>query len=220
MAKQSPILMSGPMVRAIFDKRKTMTRRVLNPQPEFPMKFSTLYPEWAIFRNPSGKMRQDVKIQYQVGDMLWVKEAWRTWSFNDKKPPRKLEDKSRLSILYEATPNQLTKNGPLISECGKYRHNRFMPKWASRLTLEVTGVKVERLQNISEQDAIAEGVIIRSAKDIPEGKFYQDFIIPDFKDLWDSINATRKGGIHAWDKNDWVAAYTFDPIFKNVSEVE
>ncbi|MCP5007618.1 MAG: hypothetical protein GY941_27335 [Planctomycetes bacterium] len=220
MAKQLPIPFSGPMVRAIFDKRKTMTRRVLDivMLPGVNPNFSQLVAHkehdniWRIYGSePASK---PFKPRYQVGDMLYVREAWRTWSFNDKKPPRELEE-SRLSILYEATPNQLTKNGPLISECGKFRQGMHMPKWASRLTLEVTGVKVERLKDISHSDAIAEGTATSIISQFKGGT-----PIKRFEQLWDSINATRKGGIYAWERNPWVAAYTFDPIFKNVSEVE
>ncbi len=74
-----------------------------------------------------------------------------------------------------------------------------MPRWASRLTLEVTGVRAERLQNITPEDAIAEGVPIDDA-------------VHDYSVLWDRINAKRKGGKYAWKKNPWVWVIEFKKL--------
>ena len=216
-----PILFSGSMVRAILEGRKTMTRRVLKPQPEI------LSPEgvwrWA-FRNngfvgATGTHLETFKeiaehhYKMQPKDHLWVREAWRAIYFEDDyKPSELLHDEP---IYYEADKYiRCTQRLMDISDIGKKRPSMFMPKWASRITLIVKDVRVERLQYISEEDAKNEG-----AEPIlvpPDGgsEPYRE----GFHTLWDSINGKDKD--KCWDANPYVAAISFEPILKNIEEVE
>ena len=90
-------------------------------------------------------------------------------------------------------------------EVGRYRHARFMPRWASRIQLEVTGVRVERVSDISEEDAKAEGVAPSPSINVSP----EEWARFRFRKLWDAINAKRDGGVHAWAKNPWVWVVEF-----------
>lgn len=246
MTKVKPILFPGPMVRAIFDGRKTTTRRIFNLPKQ-----SNLRGDWepstvggkGVYTSDGKPYSERVCISHSgtgftivppfaIGDLLYVREAWKSALDFDEYSPKQIEAQSLESgygepspwapIEYQADNSRKWWSGddwPHEHNTGRLRQGMHMMRWMSRLTLEVTSVKVERLQDISERDAIAEGVPMRAAADIPEDCFYQDFFVPDFKTLWDSLNAKRKDGIYAWDKNPWIAAYTFKPIFKNVDEV-
>lgn len=186
---EHPILFSGPMVRAILDGSKTMTRRVVKYTPAMGNPF-----EW---RNlPESKLigKIDRFCPYgQPGDRLWVRE---TWGCEGGNTVRYIADGSKRRLHHEF-PSKLARfnkaNKPSI----------FMPRWASRITLEITGVKVERVQDISEQDAEAEGIsFMRDIPDADETLTAKTL----FNILWDSINAKRGYG---WDVNPWVWAITF-----------
>lgn len=140
-----------------------------------------------------------------------MREAWRTTGDDgrcDDMPPRELQPHE---IWYEAdglAPHDLC--------VGKYRPSMFMPRWASRITLEVTGVRVERLQEISEADAISEGAAYHEAPNnlCHNGWSHDDWHLhPNAKDsftrLWNSLNAARGYG---WNANPWVWIVEFRRI--------
>jgi hypothetical protein len=142
--KERPILFSGPMVRAILDGQKTMTRRVFkfaetNRPPACPDKFR---PEFVTQPCPYG----------QPGDRLWVREAWGGPVLTAR--GGNLEEK----ILYRQGDKDWRdhKGNPV-----HWHPSIFMPRWASRITLEITAVRVERLEDISEEDAKREGFTSR-----------------------------------------------------------
>jgi hypothetical protein len=185
--KQRPILFSREMVRAIIDQRKTQTRRVipsslmlcLTPEDE-PEKFV----EWCKYGKPS--------------DQLWVKETWAIAKEYDHLPGSKIPKFSRslLKIWYLA-------DGPKPGWAGRTRAARFMPHWgASRITLKIVKVRVERVQEVSLEDAIAEGVT-------NEDHMMQGFSVFYFHKLWDEINAKRGFG---WDINPWVWVIEFKRV--------
>ncbi|WP_010137556.1 hypothetical protein [Oceanicola sp. S124] len=188
-----PIPFFGPMVRALLEGRKTQTRRVLNPWCEEPPAF--IFRE-GIYAYDENDAAYKLPKTHGVGDLLWVREAWRTWAQYDPFPPRALE--AGTHVAYEATPDIPN----LGSNAGKYRPGMFMPRWASRLTLIVTDVRVQRLQEISEADAAAEGSAGYVSSNGEDGESPSE----EFRSLWDSLNAKRGFG---WDANPWVAAYSF-----------
>ncbi len=151
--------MSAPMVRAILEGRKTMTRRVIKFNLSGRVEFKNR--QWHI-ADPNAILA----CPYQIGQTLWVRE-----SFNYD------ED----TIYYKADGNHPSKY--------KWKPSIFMPRWASRITLEVTDIKVERLQEISEEDAQKEGL-----------KLLQGGIVSEFAVLWDSINGKK----YPWVSNPWV----------------
>jgi hypothetical protein len=208
--KERPILFSAPMVRAILAGTKTQTRRVVKPQPDNdPAKHHPIEPytngrgnwNWVLAATGHGTGDPFPCPYGQPGDQLWVREAWSTHACFDAIPPRDLTTRS---IAYAA-------DGPI--KTGKLRPGMFMPRWASRITLEVTGVRVERLQDISEADARAEGAQAadpcdharRSCADIGCGG-PQDYR-GGYRTLWEQIN-----GAGSWAANPWVWVVSFRVI--------
>jgi hypothetical protein len=208
-----PILFSAPMVRAILAGTKTQTRRVLDAWCDEPPAY--VWSGQIIAEDENGWMYRWPKT-HAVGDRLWVREAWRTLHANDCLSPRHMAvDPSK--ITFEADPEN---RNPLWA-FGRLRPGMFMPRWASRITLTVTEVRVQRLQDITEEDAIAEGVVNTGRRD---GAPYSHCIIPGmpeitmehepssvFAALWEHIN-----GDGSWKANPWVAAYTFTVEHRNI----
>jgi hypothetical protein len=180
--KERPILFKPEMVRAILEGRKTQTRRVVKGiQIDGLMAAAavTLRPSLAISLCPYGV----------VGDRLWVREVW---SIAEKK-----FDPEVSRIVYRADGVD-----PLPDATGRarWRPSIHMPRAASRLTLEVTEVRIERLHDISEEDARAEGV-----RPDPFRRTYT--AINSFHVLWIDIN-----GIDSWDSNPWVWVICFKKV--------
>jgi len=180
------------MVRAILDGRKTQTRRVVKPDLQ---RADDIEPhasyagEWTPWID--GERRSTIECPYGVpGDRLYVKEAWRTCAAYDSFAPSQIDSGAAVKWLSD---DDKRLNGP--EEWGRYRHARFMPRWASRITLEITDVRVERLQEIGEEDAIAEGVAFTPWAEFPP--------IEAFKMLWNAITH------HPWNANPWVWAISF-----------
>lgn len=174
------------MVRAILDGRKTQTRRVIMPQPDIdPKEFTAaeVNEAWQ-----AGFV--DVKCPHgEVGDLLWVRETYgfSGWNVGD--------------VYYRAD-----KHDAILTPW--WRPSTLMPKAFSRITLEITDVRVERLQDISEEDAIAEGMTL------PRGLKFGSNPIEAFRVLWDSING--KDDAKNWQANPWVWVIEFEPHFMNV----
>lgn len=192
--RERPIIFSGPMVRAILDGRKTMTRRVIKPQPydEYKTVMGIPLLSW---RGCKGwdRERMITLCNYGVpGDLLWVRETWREGRLNTDAP-----------IYREASErNIISTNCKLV----KWRPSIYMPRRASRITLEVTDVRVERVQEITCADAIAEGTLTPAHSQV-----YRKHTMnhDSFSDLWDSLNAKRGYG---WDVNPWVWVISFKRI--------
>lgn len=204
--KDRPILFSGEMVRAILAGRKTQTRRmvkglthdedfeVMSAHPVVvrnngeeepgPLTFGIWADDWHI-PCPYGK----------VGDRLWVKESWQAWHEFNGKQADEISAEARRRLNYPANGNTWDADR---------RNPRFMPRWASRLTLEITGVKVERLNDINEADAMAEG-FYQAVAESPKG-VGQD-VVGWFHLLWESIN-----GKGSWDANPFVWVIEFSRV--------
>jgi hypothetical protein len=153
--KESGIVFTGESILSIREGQKTQTRRVMKYQPsETPEVFKASLNKFGTKPVTAAWWDGGICIlpYGNVGDHLWVREAWRTESdaYNDLSPSQMSGEET---ILYDA--NGDWSNNKTV---GRYRHARFMPRWASRILLEITGVRVERLQDISEADAKAEGV--------------------------------------------------------------
>lgn len=193
-----PILFSAPMVRAILEGRKTQTRRIIKaPAP-------TQFPEWfdrasweddfgLVVRDRQGVGRGTWTRESpfgQPGDRLWVREAWQALCEHDDLAPADIPEGS--DIQYPATyDGWVSKRRPSI----------HMPKWMSRITLEITGLRVERLQAISEEDALAEGITLRGLTR------FDGECRGEFQRLWESIN-----GADSWVANPWVWVIEFRRI--------
>lgn len=210
--KERPILFSGPMVRAILEGRKTQTRRVVKPS-------------WIAAAQSAGesdgpetvnKYWVDICPYGAAGDMLWVKETWGLCSPHDPTYWRAgsirgiPESELREQFLVEHRQNWITH-----PDSAYWRPSIHMPRWASRITLEITGVRVERLQDMHESDAESEGVEIRNGwclGAVHPIKSHQKIFatqIQAFQSIWQSIN-----GRGSWDANPWVWVIEFRRVEK------
>ena len=212
--KERPILMSAPMVCATLDDRKTQTRRVMKSQPVdvcHVIGFSGN--NWGYLQQ-TGLAIDDhaekwIPCPYEVGMRLWVRETWCPLDAPDhfadpSKPKDFMIYGRRNGAAYRAECND-AEGERCRKELGyRWRPSIFMPRWASRITLEITEVRVERLQEISEEDARAEGV--RPVNEQVEllGEYRIGYV-----KLWDSLNAKRGLG---WDKNPWVWVIGFKRV--------
>lgn len=223
-----PILFSALMVRAILREieqpgtGKTQTRRVLTPQPHPDMGFIGLCAPkpTAVFGYPTPDADLKVPLRFMQGDHLWVREAWAPLDALTHSDPGATALANR--GLYRAD------DGTVDGEISRWRSSIHMPRWASRITLVVTDVRVERLQDITDAEAKAEGCGLSQEQvannaDLAlrpppvHGDFwYQYTARGNFLKLWCEIH----GGIDAWDANPWVAACTFRPILGNIDQVK
>lgn len=195
--KERSIIFSAPMVRAILAGTKTQTRRIMKPQPldDAPELIAHLVPHGHYrWWNSECDEGEAWKCPYgQPGDRLWVREDYRFGNGFDHMPPRDV--RATANVWYEAERGSGAQTWP--AHVGKLRPGMFMPRWASRITLEVTGVRVERLQDISRGDAMDEGCPFQNMAAGPDPRDW-------YADLWDSIN-----GPGTWDANPWVWVVNF-----------
>lgn len=230
--KERPILFSAPMVRAILEGRKTQTRRIVKPAHVEDFDFigggpngepatrdsiwlqygpltedngDTTEPQWLVSGTeyPEEGSCPLGQLYGAVGDRLWVRE---THSVSTIDP---------MGVWYWADGN------PSLGDWTKPRPSIHMPRWASRITLEITGLRVQRLHEISEADAIAEG--IHEFK-LPNGSVYgysphgtpgyacTDDPVSAYAFLWEKIN-----GAESWDANPWVWVIEFKQLSREAS---
>ena len=210
---ERPILFSAEMVRAILAGRKTQTRRkapirglkiLQHPGDMLTWSVSFLKAIKGTLTSHSGGKFSDLQARSIIasqfnpygkpGDLLWVREAWRAPSQYDSIPPSHIPSSVDVQYIADAS-------APWAS---RYRHARFMPRWASRITLRITDVRVERLQDIREDDARAEGC---------DPVIHEDGAIDcgtrktTFARLWNRIN-----GPGAWEANPWVWVLSFERV--------
>ena len=203
-----PITFSAPMVRALLDGRKVQDRRILKPQP----------PEWVTRMTHEGRCGWIgsgdghgtlMHVPYAVNDRLWVREVFAYgWPVegNHQLP----ECNQEHAITYRAEGNH-----PFGG--GRWHSPIHMPRWASRLTLIVTDVRVQRVQDISEADAQAEGLIevYEGWATDREGRHWGPDARASYRVLWNDLH-----GEDAWERNDWVAALAFAAHRQNIDQME
>lgn len=214
-----PILFSTEMVQAILRGEKTQTRRIINPQPTTEL-FSAIIggydniPKMARFwtkREPNNPLIEDIKLKYSVGDILWVRETWQ----HTKCLNINFEDEN-YGYVYKADGQPWEDY-----EGWTWKPSIFMPKEACRIFLKLTNIRIEKLNNISESDAIAEGierwteermkskpthykVYFQNCK--PEDLMsYTSCPIDSYETLWQKINGEK-----SWSENPFVWVYEFE----------
>jgi hypothetical protein len=207
--KVSPILFSGPMVCALVEDRKSQTRRLLKPQPFLDAsgnfcsygKKKGSHVNWGQSMHGEPYTQHYIKacVRWQVGDLLWVKEAYALAPMSG-------------GVRYYATDD--------VHELRKKKPSLFMPRIFSRLTLEVTEVRIQRLRDISEEDAEAEGCNKGLSSDDPNQAFTERMggkPVPTYRigysKLWDDLNAKPGTG---WYDNPWIVAVSFEVHKLNV----
>ncbi len=187
--RERPILFSAPMVRAILDGSKTMTRRIIRHQDRV--------------LSPMG-----VKLPFISGDIAWVREAWGHDAPDLDACRRGVENLGAVNYgpYYFADADWAT------NHTIRKRPSIHMPRWASRITLKVTDVLVQRLQDISDEDAIAEGIQSTGGgrywiAAFDDGYSPRPSPVMAFMDLWERIN-----GEASRIANPWVYALTFERV--------
>lgn len=203
--KSRPIIFSAPMVNAILAGTKTQHRSVVKPQPTA----------------TRGSKRPWCSVEDMLahcpygapGDQLWLREAWKTCAPYDAYSPAQIDSAAAVQWLADGAKRL---NGP--EEWGRYRHAHFMPRWASRITLEITDVRVERLAAISEEDADAEGVEEMDGAWPDENLLYvraksMGRVATDssvwYAEWWDMTNAKRG---YPWASNPFVWVRTLKRV--------
>lgn len=225
-----PILFSRPMVQEILKRWTISTRQVLE------------MPRWAQADGWSARIMEAqeldgslvwcgsdtdcaVKLPFpQSGDRLYVREAWKTDRAYDNHAPSDMGGEKPVFYMADNAVERFGGRPDALSRWGRLRQGRHMPRWASRMTLVVTDVKVERLQDISEQDAKVQGVFQVSTSTDGKGSGWKATYdsqarlsaIMAFRDLWDSLNASRGFG---WEDNPWVVAATYTVHKCNIDQV-
>ena len=205
--KERSIIFSGEMVRTILEGRKTMTRRAIKEQP--PVDGRAMPWIWDIDgKSPRYALgwRDDEDIccaavcRYgQPGDRLWVQETW--CYFPDNAP-----DGMGENTYYLASQKNL-KEIESVMRINKvqWKPSIFMPRWASRINLEITGIRVERLQEIPGKDCLREGI-----RNTIEGKLLLgSHLVYSFREIWDALNAKRG---YPWESNPWVWVISFKKL--------
>lgn len=207
---EHPILFSDSMVSAILDGRKTQTRRVMKPQPleseyEPGLFFMTERKGREIITSSGGLGMFLPYCPYgQPGDRLWVREAWLEFGSRPL-PGQGMPDNACIDYRADYKPENLKAGIDADGDpypAPKWRPSIHMPRWASRILLKVTAIRVERLQEISSSDAWAEGTRCSCLSPVRDcgGN------IIAFRELWDSIYSKRGNG---WDANPWVWGVDF-----------
>ena len=201
---ERPILFSTPMVQAILQGKKTMTRRIIKPQPPQKLQFPYGFVTGSSDKNDIGKFcwtvgdicdgrTHLVRPRYQKDDTIWVRETWA--KVEDFKNYAELELDKDLEFFYKC--DDFGKEHVFVDVgVQRWRPSIFMPREACRIKLKITDIRVERLQEITEEDAKAEGY--------PGG---HSSAKSWFRDLWDKINAKRG---FDWYSNEWVWVVTFE----------
>lgn len=222
-----PILFSGPMVRALLDGRKTQTRRVL-PQahPKFPdldhLSLDVLCDPQEVWfwDGKHDRVGASFRLPIGPGDRLWVREAWAGLD------ACKHGDPGSAAVVAGGFYRADHPDG-LPNDVARWRPSIHMPRKASRLTLTVTEVRVQRLRDIDRDDAVAEGIQrMKSGRGfydptasrgaVQMGHWFTDPVIA-FSALWDSLNEARGYG---WEANPWVVAYTFTVARQNIDAAQ
>lgn len=205
--KERPILFSGEMVRALLAGTKTQTRRIMKNQPEasphFPwIGFKSLTgPGHLIYPNALPEILAECPYG-QPGDRLWVQEEWATDSSQDGKDPASF---AKWPVRYLADGQVRACGAFHVNTNGENRPAKTMPRWASRTTLEITTVRIERLQKINDADAYAEGAT--GGHGVIPGCNYSATAQEHFRQIWEQIN-----GAGSWEANPWVWVIEFKRV--------
>lgn len=202
--KATPILFSTPMVQTILNGKKKQTRRVINPQPRCELRLH--YGTWneyqeGIDRATGSNWGYGYKCPYgKPGDILWVRETWGIGIAMSG------------GIVYRA---DYKNNRPPLADGEKWKPSIHMPKDIARIYLRVTDVRAERLQSITEEDALKEG--FKPGYEVTGNGKFEDVLerewtaVDEFRELWQELNLKRGYG---WDKNPWVWVVEFERVEK------
>lgn len=209
--KERPILFLAPMVRAILEGRKTVTRRPVKATKAHADGFMMLdhgkgwrpYNAFGDFASDHEGMEYPIACPHgKLGDRLWVRETCFINDYREASVPEQERADCEIHYRADGIPDFEGEE-----ELIRWRPSIHMPRWASRILLEVTDVRVERLQDITEEQALAEGIKKHSdgGYHVEDGKHYSDSPVESFACLWSSVGGD-------WDANPWVWCVSFKRI--------
>lgn len=219
MVKELPVNFTAEEVRGTLENRKSQFRRVIKPQPTHFHKFGGHQPVPCLDKGKVGPTcAGEMVCPYGLrGGHLWVREAWAVHKYYDGRPANGCGPIPEVAVECREIPDSVRvlpsrAHRSIGEERGKWRSPVHMPRWASRITLEITDVRVERLQEISINDIQAEGVMPDGVVFEP-GKRYPvkalDATLVLWKIRWDVLN-TKRG--YSWESNPWVWVVTFRKV--------
>lgn len=207
--REHPILFSGPMVRAILEGRKTQTRRVITPQPERdPFPCPWVRSGWALsdpWEHGVACTCREIRFPYASRksdgrpDQLWVRETFSAYAPEGQEGNWKTGE--NVTYVYRADDEN--------ADVAQWYPSIFLPRIASRIALEITDVRAERLQEISQEDIAAEGFRAYS-----ENARLQEIAREDFANGWNKLNAKRG---YSWESNPWVWVIEF-PLARTLNQ--
>ena len=225
--KELPIIMDGDSVRAILAGRKTQTRRAIPHKLMQNADLDANDPTYIYFEDAYGDSHRGVTYApYKKDDLLWVKEAWKLWDWTEDGVPWiryaadealrlrdipdtgdtfwEMETAEKIGNIWAKLSGRenVIKHG--AARDGKWRSPLFMYKHFTRIWLRVTGVRAERLQDITDPDAIAEGMLHNVD---PSWEGNGAFARGRYQSVWDELNAKRG---YPWEDNPWVWVYEFE----------
>ncbi|KKN72350.1 hypothetical protein LCGC14_0411770 [marine sediment metagenome] len=215
--KEHPIIFSTAAIKAILEGQKTQTRQVIKPQPD-------IVADWLCWKGSLRCLEVNKELFAQlcpygrVGDRLWVKESWRVIDVTTPVDNRIVTIQYRDDSTFRLTNTELAYNqqgiwvkvGYRATYSRKWQSPQFMPRSVSRIDLEITEIRAERVQEITGEDACREGIVLpfRVYGD-GDSEYYESIAnayISHFCALWDSLNAKHGYGSEA---NPWVWPITF-----------
>ncbi len=189
MSRVLPILFNTDMVQAILDGRKTVTRRIIKQD-----KVDSVLNSEVLKQTPEYPDEKSIKClidaPYEKGDILYIRETWQEWTGG---------------YLYRAWPKGIHQPGTYKGM--PWRPSIHMPKAAARIWLKVTDVRVDRLNNMTGQDILKEGV---SSQVHPDADYFDVNQKEMFEQLWDSTIPKRQQDLYSWDANPWVWVIEFE----------
>lgn len=198
MGRVLQILFNTDMVQAILDGRKTTTRRVMKPQPLYYTGRRYIFADDCCPKKWEDCDNIIETYQYQPGDILYVRETWSEWTDG---------------YVYKAWASPFPQPGRYPDKFMKWHPSIHMPKDAARIWLRVTDVRVERLQDMTGQDILQEGV---NCHVHPEAHYFDGNQKMMFAELWDSMIRKTDLGRYGWDANPWVWVIEFERCRKPV----
>lgn len=208
-----PILFNTNMVRAILDGRKTVTRRVMKPQPLFYTRRKYIFADDVCPKKWEDCDNIIETYQYQAGDILYVRE---TWNFvYDMDGNEQIIEKTGRYVYYADDPMPFSY---WVDTEGEYkdmmpwRPSIHMPKEAARIFLRVTDVRVERLQDITDEQAKAEGANFRNGKNVGWEEKMRRTAVERFAEIWNSTIKKSDLGRYGWEASPWVWVIEFERV--------
>lgn len=227
--KDKPILFNTQMVQALLDGRKIITRRIIKPQPKEQIKcviHHSTEERACWMEEHADQLSKDFRFykSYEIGDRLWVQETWKIDGLIRERPdyPMAIDFRavqsgySQAEVMVRFTQDRFEKFKKFYQKPG-WQSPYFMPKEAARIWLEVTNVRVERVQDISNEDRLKEGIRVttETAQNLLNDCKTANMGRNAFASLWNSTIKKKDLSLYGWDVNPWIWVIEFKRLEEN-----